>query len=168
MSKRTVCARTAVSLPPDLKRRMDKVTEPVNWSAIAALAFEAKLGEIASRKERKTMDDVVERLRASKRESGSALYKEGHELGSAWAKDYAEANELKNLDRASESPINFNDSEALYMAIQPWNADYREGERDFWETVVGESRLDDVEEPDFLRGLVDGALEVWRAVKDKL
>jgi hypothetical protein len=47
--------RTTITVPADLKRRMDAVTEEVNWSALAASAFEAKLTEIAKKKEAKKM-----------------------------------------------------------------------------------------------------------------
>ena len=58
--------RQTVSIPIVLKQRMDKVAEPVNWSAEAGRAFEAKLAEISSRKEKQNMADVIQRLRASK------------------------------------------------------------------------------------------------------
>lgn len=40
--------RTTISIPADLRRRMCKVKEDVNWSALACVAFEAKLLEIAN------------------------------------------------------------------------------------------------------------------------
>ncbi|MHC4179286.1 MAG: hypothetical protein ACYSWU_17370 [Planctomycetota bacterium] len=46
--KRQVRSVTSISVPPDLKRRMDKVKEPVNWSAVACQAFEQKLAEISA------------------------------------------------------------------------------------------------------------------------
>ena len=39
----------SVSVTPELKARMDKVKQKVNWSAIACRAFEAKLSELANR-----------------------------------------------------------------------------------------------------------------------
>jgi len=47
--------RTTISVPADLKGRMNKVKEDVNWSALACQAFQGKLAEIAAKKERKTM-----------------------------------------------------------------------------------------------------------------
>ena len=68
MAKKTSnTARTTISIPRALKSRMDEVTENVNWSAVAARSFEDKLAEIISRKEIREMEEVVERLRASKR-----------------------------------------------------------------------------------------------------
>jgi hypothetical protein len=63
--------RTTISISADLKRRIDKAGEDVNWSAIAARAFESKLADIAAKKEKKNMDDVIQRLRASRTVLGS-------------------------------------------------------------------------------------------------
>jgi hypothetical protein len=52
--------RTTITVPADLKRRMDAVKEEVNWSALAASAFEAKLAEIAKKKEIKKMVNYFE------------------------------------------------------------------------------------------------------------
>jgi hypothetical protein len=40
-------ARTTITVPADLKARMEAVGEPVNWSAIACQAFEQGLAKIA-------------------------------------------------------------------------------------------------------------------------
>ena len=47
-------ARTTISVPSELKARMDAVDESVNWSAVACQAFELKLAEITKRKGRRT------------------------------------------------------------------------------------------------------------------
>jgi hypothetical protein len=90
-----------ISIPDDLRKRMDKAnkTEDVNWSQVAAGAFEMKLAEIASRKVERTMDDVVQRLKASKLESSSKDEKEGKEAGFEWAKKHAEWPELVRLNK---------------------------------------------------------------------
>ena len=94
--------RRTISIPPDLDARMSKV-DGENWSAIACNAFEARLGQIALQKKEKNMDDVVSRLRASKQENDSALYAEGYELGTDWAKSTASAAQLKRLAKFRES-----------------------------------------------------------------
>src|SRR5262249_23608495 len=79
--------RTTISLPPDLKSRMDAVKESVNWSGVAAAAFEAKLKELAARKEPENMEDVVKRLRAAAELEANEEYQAGFEAGQAWAKE---------------------------------------------------------------------------------
>ena len=101
--------RTTISIPADLKRQMDKV-KSANWSAIAYRAFEVEIGAITQTKEKKTMDDVISRLRASKMANDSELFKEGFAAGSLWAKDFAEASELEHLSAFKE----LRDSEPVY------------------------------------------------------
>jgi post-segregation antitoxin (ccd killing protein) len=42
--------RTTISVPRDLKDRMDAVGVAVNWSAVACRAFERRVAEIEKRK----------------------------------------------------------------------------------------------------------------------
>ena len=164
-----------ISLSQDLKHRMAQIEESVNWSALAARAFEGKLAELAAKKEQKTMDDVIQRLRESRLKLEKADYHDGKEAGVRWAKHNAEARDLMTLDK-------------LYIDNQ-WNDDWR----DFFTTEGGDSaavRLvekiygDEVEADDFwsfvindwqraatddwVRGFADGALELWDEVKGSL
>src|ERR1035441_5723797 len=104
-----IMARTTISISDDLKKRMDRIKEPVNWSAVAAQAFELKLGEIAHHRKEKTMEHVIERLRASKIQSGSNAEKQGREVGIGWAKEAAEFNELRRLSKLDRDQF-FNES----------------------------------------------------------
>jgi len=70
------------SIPDELKKRMDRVKEPVNWSSLAADAFELKLGEIARRQEEKTLEEVIARLRAHIVEDEMDDSARGHRVGS--------------------------------------------------------------------------------------
>lgn len=178
--------RMTVYIPDDLKARMDKTREEVNWSQLACAAFERKLGDIASRKARKNMEDVIERLRASKQSSGSARFRAGFEVGQDWARDSAEASELENLERLHDSAAGrtkyektwigiFDRSvdhdydslpEALFSQIRPADEDDSSEAEEFWERLGGH----DWEElpGSWYRGFCEGALDIWRQVKDKL
>jgi hypothetical protein len=145
---------------------MEKVSEPVNWSAIAARAFEGKLAEISARKEMSSMVDVVQRLRLSKQDHDSQVFREGFNLGSEWAKRDAGAAQLEHLEAifAEPAPISCTD-QLLVTWLTP---EYDEAPQLFWEDAIGDqndSRLTNVR---FLRGFVDGALAVWREVKQQL
>src|SRR4051794_3333556 len=89
--------RTSVSVPPELKARMDAVDVAINWSAVACQAFEQKLLEVTSRKGIKDMKDVVNRLRASKQRKEEGRFQEGYAAGESWAKESAEVEELERL-----------------------------------------------------------------------
>ena len=88
--------RRMVSLPAELNRRMAQ-TDGVNWSAIAVRAWEQEFGRLAEQKKEKDVTDIVDRLRASKRQSESEFYKDGFECGQQWAKGTAEAVELERI-----------------------------------------------------------------------
>ena len=172
--KRSVRITTSISVPPDLKRRMDQVREPINWSAVACEAFNEKLAEIAKKKEIEGMNDVVERLRASKREAENSEYTSGHETGETWAKKEATARHLQRLAKwhngidndqwreFSEWDSKEDVANALYYEIEPEMQGDDVSAKDFWDHYV------DVEGVDYLRGFVEGALSVWEAVKKEL
>lgn len=183
MAKKFQFSRTTISIPGDLKRRMDKAGDLVNWSAVASLAFEAKLGEIATKKEKKNMDDVIARLRKSKQETASDRYKEGVAIGEEWVKDHAEASELQRLEREWEASkrtaderlwLETHENSAYTAAELLPNAIRGQGERtdrdlavEFWATLLGDD-TEATDDPDFLRGFIEGALELWQSVKTKL
>jgi hypothetical protein len=174
--------RTTISVPRDLKARMDKVKEPVNWSALACRAFEDKLAEIASRKEWKVMSDVVERLRASVRNEQGESFNAGYELGRAWVMNAAEAPQLKRMEafRKAMKTKSSTDWESWFWIrgnYKPWLelvAIIRDDKNlraytalGFWKELVGEpsTKPDD---GDFLRGFVDGAVDLWVEVQEQL
>jgi hypothetical protein len=100
---------------------------------------------------------VVERLRASQERARS----EGGEVGREWAKTHAGADELARLGRLwqfwdKEDAL---DSQTLAEEISPGL-----DAESFWESagkVPGESPL-------WLRGFVEGALEIWNDVSSEL
>src|SRR5262249_27023394 len=89
--------RTNISLPRELKARMDAAPSSVNWSAVAAQAFEAKLLELESQKEVKSMDDVIARLKAAAELEANEDYQAGFKAGQQWAKEQATPKELRRL-----------------------------------------------------------------------
>jgi len=169
--------RMSVYVSDDLKKRMDKVKEPVNWSAVACTAFEQKLGEIAERKQRKNMADVIQRLRASKLESDTETERQAREAGRKWAMEYATARELENLEKAREQCGN--DYERIFTngMNRPAEvvASFATGQQDldradveqFAERAAGED-ADKLDDPDYALAFIDGALDVWYDVKTEL
>lgn len=169
-------ARTTISIPDDLKKRMDKVREEINWSAIAAQAFELKLGELAERRKEKTMDTVVERLRASKIKRVSQVQKEGYALGADWAKDQAEFDELERVASIDVGAYfvgipmaPYSSADWLAFEILGTGEDDRDHtvSRDFWDSAIGD--LDKrLESEDFLSGFCNGAADIYRRVADQV
>lgn len=170
-------ARTTISISDDLKKRMDRVKEPVNWSAIAKEAFELKLGEIARNRKEKTMENVIERLRASKIQRVNTVERLGREAGRTWATNVAEYDEL---ERAAEINTNewFNGvpnapygwCDYLAFTILDTSEDDRDGSvaADFWNRAVGDPRDPRLESEKWLEGFIDGATDVYRDVESKI
>ena len=130
------------------------------------------------------MNDVIQRLRASKQRMESKAYQEGEEAGKAWASDIAEAEELVNLrifleelDREpaygrgfffSEQPGNaFTNAELLFFAIHPEHDHDRDEATRFWEGALGDE-AERAEDDTFLQGFAEGADAIWMEVREKL
>lgn len=167
-------ARTTISIPDDLKRRMDRVKDPVNWSGVASEAFERKLTELTINRREKTMEAAIARLRASKRESGLDYFALGHARGTEWAKHTAEYAELRRLERFDvvdmldhfSKPTNteFSWAELLALKALPGpQAHTRSDAADFWERVGVEDK-EQLRSAEFLHGFVKGALEIYEQV----
>jgi hypothetical protein len=171
----------SIYVPINIKAKMDKVKEPVNWSALACRAFEDKLAEIASRKENKTMSDVVQRLRATLRKQKSVDYQVGYGVGRAWAERVADVAELFRLDKLRrECPNEYaRDWSKGWQSLFDDNVDMRlkiaetiKGQkldiaemRDFWDQTLDDY---DTVSGDHVHGFADGALALWDSVKDEV
>jgi hypothetical protein len=156
-------ARTTIYVPDDLKERMDRAnqaTEEVNWSQVACRAFEMKLGELATNKEIRQKQDVIQRLRASKLKSDDSNYKEGLELGRRWAEETAEADDLERLT----SGEGWNSADELAEFITGDADDHKAA---FWKSV-GDDLDSLLKSRSFLDGFVQGAAGVWCQVRDEV
>jgi hypothetical protein len=158
--------RMNISLPEDVKQRMDRTKDDVNWSALAVQAFESKLAEIAAKKVKKNMDDVIQRLRASKAQSESECFQQGYEAGQSWAKDDAEAIELQRLDKSWDQGYLAYNAYSVAEAVQPTPRDEAPS-LSFWEEALGDF-AHEANDDDFVRGFVRGALDLWAEIKAKL
>jgi hypothetical protein len=166
--------RTTISIPIDLKRRMDAAGRGVNWSAVAARAFEVELAEIASKKKEKTMNDVVQRLRASKYRGNNERFKAGEKVGQKWAKEDADADELERLDERDFSQV-FDSEKSwsmawlrLYKILHPEHSKEPDRADDFWKKQLGRYHDSVTMDQMFMKGFIKGALDVWHEVKEKL
>ena len=175
--------RVTVTVPKDLKARMDAVEESINWSAVASRAFDQTLSDLNSRKGVRKVEDVINRLRASKRKHEASQYQEGFQVGRAWAEQSAEASELMQLaaiddedfwkgDLGHDGLGPFNPGEAFVFIIRPNSGGGRPEANCFWheEAPVGGDEEPEVfmADPEYVRGFAAGAVELWEEVKDKL
>jgi hypothetical protein len=175
--------RTTISVPRELKARMDKVEESVNWSGVACSAFEAKLLELESQRQVENMDDVVARLKAAAELEDKEEYQAGLEAGRTWAKEDATPKQLRRIadyveksDRSYDfcwydSSLNWNApfGPLDHFAFVAWpdRKDDRSAADDFFEQALGDD-AHRVQDDDFLHGFGDGVVEIWDQVRNKL
>lgn len=180
---RPIPGRMTISVPHELKARMEAVEEPISWSAVACKAFENELASHIKKRGAKDMSDVVNRLRASKRAAEGRGYQEGYGAGERWAKDDAEAVALERLEYFRETCNSHGGSFEAWFNLQPWGgwshaemlagailAGVDEGVNlDIDEVRAAADRMfPATASAAWLRGFVDGSLDVWEAVKDAL
>ena len=167
-----------VSVPDEIRGRMEKVRQAVNWSAVATEAFVKKLAEIASRKSEQELHDVIHRLRASRIDDVSEIERRGRKAGTQWAKRQASFRQLERLavfrketpdvrQLAWKAP---DDGPALLAtrilgldAGHLAGAELRQRITDFWGDDW-ENAADD----GWLDAFIDGAVGVWEMVSAKV
>ncbi|OJW25105.1 MAG: hypothetical protein BGO49_11550 [Planctomycetales bacterium 71-10] len=180
--------RMTISVPNELKARVEAAGESVSWSAVACAAFEAKLGQMIEDKGARDMQDVVTRLRATKAAAEGEDYRiMGRVSGAAWARDRATAGQLGILEKFREQNREHGISLAEWFerdlyggwthadalaALFMGYLDLQDCENDEM-TDVAERKSEDMFQSSrtdlhWLRGYVEGALDVWGQVKDQI
>lgn len=173
-------ARRTISIAVDLDKRMSRI-EDVNWSRVAADAFEKKLGELAAKKVEKNMDDVIQRLRAERIEHEEGMAGEGLDAGKKWAQraKYAALKRLttwwnsmndherNQLIDSCTDEMNSNFNYVLASAVLGEDRPDFNDIRDFWDQAIGEDdrRRDDHE---FTVAFAEGAVDFFDEVQSKL
>jgi hypothetical protein len=171
-----------ISVPVDLQKRMLKHAE-VNWSGIAAEAFERKLNDLSKQKEVSGMSGMIERLRASKERATSGIFTAGREAGEKWAKDAAEFDELQRLEQfrdrlgsdwdawfVAQDSDAFGGAHWLAVAILDGESPSRQEVDEFWDRAISDTEAAEEQRhsSEFVRGFAEGALEAFKQVKDHL
>src|SRR5438067_2084091 len=103
MSEQDGVIRVNISVPRKLKAEMESAPEPTNWSAIACEAFQSHLLGLKSRREAKTMDEVIARMRAADELEQNQRYQAGHGAGDFWARRKARPSELRAMQKWLDS-----------------------------------------------------------------
>lgn len=124
----------------------------------------------------KISGDVIARLRASQEQYETACFKRGHENGTKWAREIAEAEHLIRLQHLwREHEENWHccffeedqagDSVGLASEILGLALRGRDEVARFWERASGHNWEQKVRSATFRYAFADGALEVWAAVQ---
>jgi len=159
-----------VYVPDALAARMKKAKGDINWSEVAQRAFEQKLGELAATKTNPTMDDVIDRLRASKGSADATASAEGKADGIRYARMKAQFDELKRLAGFRDQPdFQRVDWDGTLMRAVSRTASGDENQtareiRDFWAEITDQQEVTD----EYCESFLEGVEEVWEAVRNKL
>lgn len=150
-----------ISISSKLKERIDAVEARVNWSAIAAEAFEKHLNTLQIHSGEYDMSNVIARLKVSKAEFESGDYEIGYEAGEEWAATCATYEELKNI-----SPMTVDDEDRFDKRWIAGEISPELTESEFWEEVAGDDwqKISDT----WIRGFIDGAKGLFEKVQDQL
>jgi hypothetical protein len=105
-----------VYVSDDLKARMDRAADGVNWSSVAQSAFEKALA-LYPTMEGSKMSAVLERLKASKAEQVDSVAAAGFAAGRAWAESAADYLTLKRVGEYDWSDDEGDDIAALFEQI---------------------------------------------------
>lgn len=159
-------ARMSISIPDQLKARMDEVGQNKNWSNIAQRAFELELD--ATETKGNDMDAVIERLRASKMKIEEPTRVEWTEYGRSWAKTTAQYDELEqigelDLDDIQDKAFRPGMTYLLHLGRILYNDEGPRGIDQFHENFGGEAGKVSGRQA---RWFLDGAQAVWNEVQD--
>jgi hypothetical protein len=124
--------------------------------------------------------DVITRLRASKRRMEDEHYQEGQKAGRAWAEATAEAGELQRLENwqaktrsnwdslfTKDTRSAWSVAELMVFTVRPDNDEIHVAAEEFWEFELGDN-VSAADNPQFVKGFIDGALDLWYEVKEQL
>lgn len=167
--------RTTITVPCELKQRMKSVGDYVNWSSVACKAFESKLEGLIQQEEVENLDQVVERLRKLKAErEESDSFKNGQEVGKRWAMNRATPAQLDSIEsfRSEMSDAEWRELFADRRGLRELadrlsgkrTSERRGGAHRFWREIL-DGRPGGT---DFFAGFAEGAIDVWKSVKDRV
>jgi hypothetical protein len=144
---------------------MNKAGDGLNWSQVAQDAFStAVLRHNATREDISTMQDLVERLKASKVLGENQIRDRGIAFGNEWAMTSATYSELVALDQFSDRLDGAPDPIALVECLLGEDEPSRDAIANAWEALLGGPEPS----PALAEGFMQGALATFAEVKDKI
>ena len=153
--------RISVYVSDAMKERMDAVGDRINWSEAAQAAFKHQIA-MATMPKDANMEQVIERLRASKAAFVSSQADEGRKNGREWARLRASYEDLQNIAKLEFSDLtSSNYAHQFDCALGPEPSRWEES---FWFEPDGGSIPSD----EYVEAFAEGAKDVWEEVADNL
>lgn len=173
--------RVTVTVSTELKKKMTKHNESVNWSAVACDAFESKVTEM----ERKTkmgenMSDLVSKMREMDAEDQGESYNSGYKAGQLCVnKAWLRPKQLRRLKTWYDSEHfdlvlceSYSDREnakyEVYYQLVPENRNEHKEADNFWEEMLGDDAEACAGDVDFMRGFCNGAVDAWDDISNQV
>jgi hypothetical protein len=147
--------------------------DEVNWSAVAARAFQAEVARLGTQKRSVDIDSVVARLRATDNPTRSELFEAGRLQGEKWAQRQATANQLRALHvKSREARAKSGANVENWLSV----IDNKRPAVDVLSQIVGiEEKANRSSEAqalmkssEFVHGFAAGALHIWKQVARRL
>lgn len=169
--------RVTITVPGDLRKRMQSTAESVNWSAVATKAFEEKLAEVVAKRETQSLDDAVQRMRASRLASADGAYADGFERGREFVTQHADWKFCEGLKGAMAEWTDARWAQAqqdggagaalelVLKRVDPQRFKAAKAVRGFLVDHVGDHLPSAVQ---FARGWCEGALSCFRQIEERV
>jgi hypothetical protein len=151
-------ARINVSVPDSLRERMSALDDKVNWSEVAQTAFERELS--TRNLEISDMEQVIERLRASKVDYEKSENDRGRKAGREWACRFAQYHELKTISDLELEGTDY--AQQIDVAL---GKNSRNGDSFWMDKEAGRIKYPTDQ---FVWGFWDAADDVFAEVHDKI
>lgn len=144
--------RLNISVPDELAEQVRARDLPI--SAICQEALRTAVDQAQKKEQIMTdLDTVVARLRATQDDAREEQRTEGHELGVLWAKEYATADDLARVAMSDRLTYERGLGGTVNVSVF-----------EFYEVV--DHNLNEEYADEHTEGFIDGAREVWEAVKN--
>jgi post-segregation antitoxin (ccd killing protein) len=154
-------ARINVSVPDSLRERMSALDSQVNWSEVAQAAFEREIVKHNFKVE--NMEQVIERLRVSKKEYEATEHEKGRRDGHDWACRHATYADLKAV---SDLDLHVEGTELAAQVDAALGKNPRDGDS-FWMDEEDANRIK-YPSDNYVFGFWDAADDVFAEIADKL
>jgi hypothetical protein len=157
-----------ISIQPDLNAKLAKFPNE-NWSAIACRAFEIRLAEIEQMNTTSTQEDqAIWRIRASKMRAVDQLYRNGEAEGISFVLRHANYLQLERLVKSHERDMLDLESEDCSFAALAHVMSGGDGSESETESLLRQKIGDDIDEPKWLEGFVDGAVRKYEEIGSRI
>jgi hypothetical protein len=154
-------AKLNIYVPDELKQRMDAVGD-INWSDVARPSFYAALATHEQRRN-PSMENAIERLRASKEETIKQDELQGKRDGRHWAENSASYEELRRVAKIDLDDISDDMVHVLRNAVDPRH----EMMDDEFRNIFGDPAHIEMSD-EYVEAFIEGAQEFWDEVEHKL